>query len=84
MINPIWSYLLDGFGLIGLYFTAKAKKIGFLFGVFSMFLWLIYAISTKQYGFIPGCAIYSIIYIKGYKTWTRLEQGGDPRNDDVV
>lgn len=64
-----WSWLLMFVGVTGLYFSGKQKWWGWLIGLFSEILWIIYAIVTEQYGFIIFALVYAIVFAKNAYTW---------------
>jgi nicotinamide riboside transporter PnuC len=66
----IWSFILSGLAVLGLYFTGKKKPIGWLIGLFNSGLWVIYAIVTAQYGFMLSTVFFVIIQAKSYMEWT--------------
>jgi hypothetical protein len=36
-------------------------------------LWIIYAVTTKQYGFIVAAIAYGIVYVKSFLHWRKEE-----------
>ena len=77
MIAWWWSYLLDIVGLIPLWLMAKRNRLGWIVGMVSMGLWFVYALVTKQYGFIPGSIVYTVIYIRGFVMWKHYDEEGE-------
>jgi hypothetical protein len=67
----IWSFILAGIGVFGIYLAGKKNKIGWAVGFFAQILWVIYALVTKQYGFIASACAYGFIYGKNYLEWRR-------------
>jgi len=65
----IWSWLLSIVGAAGVFLTGKKDWRGWAIGVLSELLWFIYAIVTKQYGFIFGCILYTTVFIKNLNNW---------------
>ena len=65
-----WSYYLAPFGLTGMYLAGRKNKpaYGWLLSCFTQLLWLAYAVTTAQFGFIPGTLGYLVIYIKNWRT----------------
>jgi nicotinamide riboside transporter PnuC len=64
-----WSWLLMFVGVTGLYFSGKQKWWGWLIGLLSEILWMIYAIVTEQYGFIIFALVYAIVFTKNAYSW---------------
>jgi len=66
-----WSWLLSVVGAAGVILTGKKDWRGWVVGVVSEILWFIYAIITKQYGFIFGCILYTGVFIKNLNSWLK-------------
>jgi hypothetical protein len=64
-----WSWLLMVVGVTGLYFSGKKYWWGWLIGLLSEVLWVVYAVTTKQYGFIVFAAVYAAVFIKNAREW---------------
>lgn len=77
-----WSYILAPFGLWGMWSAGKRKRSGWLVSISTQILWLIYAVQTQQWGFIPGSAAYMIVYVKSYWEWGHGERKGDQGSAD--
>ena len=65
----IWSVALGIAGVTGQYIIGKKSHKGYLIGMGTQVLWLIFAIQTKQYGFILLCCLYFGIYWKSWRAW---------------
>lgn len=72
-MSAVWSYTLAPFGLLGLWMAGRRNKWGWLLGVATQGLWLAYAVSTRQWGFIPGSLAYGFIYVKNFLNWNKEE-----------
>lgn len=72
-MNPIWSFILGGVGILGLFLAGNKRKIGFAIGFFAQFIWLTYAVATRQWGFIPGAFAYGFVYARNWLRWRREE-----------
>lgn len=48
----IWSFALAAIGIFGLWLAGKQIRAGWLIGLAAQVLWIIYALLTRQYGFI--------------------------------
>lgn len=66
-----WSYLLSAIGIYGLYLAGKKVKWAWLVGASAQTLWIVYALSTKQYGFIVSAIAYAFVYLKNHYEWNR-------------
>ena len=68
------SSLLDSFDYT-LYgkVRGRKKKWAWLWLIFNECLWVIYAVTTEQYGFIFAALAYTAVYIKSFLHWKREE-----------
>lgn len=66
-----WSWLLASIGLLGIWLTGSRRRVGFLLGVGAQVLWLAYAITTGQWGFIATAIAYAVVYGRGWLAWGR-------------
>jgi hypothetical protein len=69
MYNEYWSWILSCLGGFGIYLAGKKDWRGWAVGVVNEILWLIYAVITKQYGFIFGALLYGTILINNLYSW---------------
>lgn len=76
MISIWWSILLTIIAVGCCVALIYKKWWGFALGVFQQVLWLIYAVSTKQYGFLASAAIFGVLNVVGWRKW-KAEQDGD-------
>lgn len=70
------SWVLAVIGVAGIYFVGKKDKWGWNVLLFNETLWIAYAITTKQYGFIVSALAYAAVYIRSYVHWSK-----EPVND---
>lgn len=68
-----WSWLLAVLGVSGMYFVGKKTVWGWLVLLANEVIWVVYALVTKQYGFILMAIAYAIVYIKSYLEWRKAE-----------
>jgi len=73
----MWSYVLAAIGVTGIFFVGRKTIWGWLVLLVNECLWIVYAVTTKQYGFIFAAIAYGIVYIKSYLLWRR-EAEKDP------
>lgn len=66
----MWSWILAVIGASGIYFVGRKSAWAWFVLLFNECLWIIYAITTKQYGFIFSALAYAAVYIKSYLHWT--------------
>ena len=67
----MWSYVLAAIGVTGIFFVGRKTIWGWLVLLLNECLWIVYAVTTKQYGFIFAAIAYGIVYIKSYLLWRR-------------
>jgi hypothetical protein len=65
-----WGLILDSVTFVGVFLLAHKHRIGWIMSVFAQLVWMTYAISTQQWGFIPGILAYTTVSIHGYVYWT--------------
>ena len=66
-----WSWLLTAVGVTGLYFAGRKRALGWGIGLSAQVLWVGYAISTEQYGFLASACAYGWVYAKNFLAWRR-------------
>lgn len=71
MSNQFWSWALASIGILGIYLAGRKNAYGWLLGVFAQFLWVAYAIATRQWGFLATAFGYGTVYIKNWIAWRR-------------
>jgi hypothetical protein len=59
------SYCLAPFGLAGMW-IARTNRWGWALSMFTQLLWLTYAQTTAQYGFMIGTVAYLGVYIRNF------------------
>lgn len=70
-MTPYWSYLLTAVGAVGLLLAGRMRRTGWLVGLAAQGLWITYALSTQQYGFLISAFIYGFVYARNYLAWRR-------------
>jgi hypothetical protein len=68
-----WPIFLAALGIFGIYLAGKKNKLGWAVGVFAQLMWIIYAIVTKQYGFIISALAYGFVYYKNFASWKKTD-----------
>lgn len=81
-----WSWILTAVGVVGLWLAGRRNPLGWAVGLGAQGLWLAYALSTQQYGFLFSAMAYGTVYTKNFLSWraehTVLRAPGEL--DDVV
>lgn len=73
-MSQYWSWLLALIGVTGMFFVGKKNMLGWLVLLVNECLWIMYALVTKQYGFIVMALAYATVYIKSYVSWKKEEK----------
>lgn len=71
MDGQLWSWILTAIGLAGFFLAGKKVWWSWYINIGNQAVWLAYALTTKQYGFIVGTIAYSIVFTKNAIEWTR-------------
>lgn len=66
-----WSWLLTTIGVAGLWLAGSKKSLGWMIGILAQALWIAYALSTKQYGFLVSAVCYGAVYFRNWRRWRR-------------
>jgi hypothetical protein len=72
----MWSWILAAIGVTGIFLVGRKTIWGWLILCINECLWIIYAVTTKQYGFIVAAIAYGIVYVKSFVHWRRDEKEG--------
>lgn len=56
-------------GVLGLWLAGSHNKFGWVIGLLAQILWIIYALVTKQYGFIISALVYAVVYLRNFNRW---------------
>jgi len=64
-----WSWILAIVGSFGLFTVGSKLRWGWFVLIVNECLWVIYAVQTKQYGFILYSFLYVIMYIRAILNW---------------
>lgn len=70
-------------GVAGLYFAGKRKSWGWLIGVGVQPLWIIYAVATRQWGFVVSAVLYGAAHLTNYIRWKKEATAHDRHGDQM-
>lgn len=74
-----WSWLLTAVGVVGLYLAGGRNPWGWAVGLGAQVLWLLYAVATRQWGFIVSACAYGWVYGRNFQSWrSRRRQEATP------
>jgi hypothetical protein len=65
----MWSWILVAIGVTGIFLVGRKTVWGWVVLFINEVLWIAYALTTKQYGFILGAIAYGIVYVKSFVHW---------------
>jgi hypothetical protein len=68
-MNQLWSWILAIIGVSGIYVVGNKNMFGWLVLCINECIWILYALATKQYGFIVMALAYASVYIKSFRQW---------------
>jgi nicotinamide riboside transporter PnuC len=74
MIPAWWSYLLMAFGIAGIWLAGRRNSWGWFIGIVAQALWIVYAVVTRQYGFIISALVYGAFYANNFTKWQAASQ----------
>lgn len=76
-----WSMLLASIGIAGLYLTTRPEPVrwyGFIVGLAVQALWIAYAVTTHQLGFVVSAIAYGAVNAIGIRKWLRQRHNDAP------
>jgi nicotinamide riboside transporter PnuC len=65
---------LAAIGVTGIFFVGRKTIWGWLVLLLNECLWIVYAVTTKQYGFIFAAIAYAVVYIKSFLHWRNEDE----------
>ena len=72
----LWSYVLAGLGILSIYLTGKKLKSGWVVGLVNSGLWIVYGVTSQQFGFVASAVVFIAVQAKNYLEWS-----GEERNN---
>lgn len=72
----IWSFVLAAVGIAGIYLAGRKSKWGWGLGLAAQVLWIVFALTTAQYGFILTAVAYGAVYGKNLWQWHQEDSQG--------
>lgn len=70
----MWSYVLSAIGVTGLYFAGRKQWWAWAIAFCNEILWVVYALTTKQYGFIFGAIAYASVHAHNGISWRKNDE----------
>ena len=72
----MWSWILTIVGLTCFILAGRKVWWAWYVGIAGQVLWLVYSITTEQWGFLLGVVAYSLVYGVNAHKWTREHREG--------
>lgn len=69
-----WSIGLAAVGILGIWLAGRKNLWGWAIGVGAQALWIVYAIATKQWGFIASALAYGSVYGLNWWRWAKARR----------
>jgi glucose dehydrogenase len=72
-----WNYILSGLdvvGLVALRAVGKKNAKGWLWAMFTQAVWMVYSVSTFQWGFLAVAAVKFGVYTWNWTSWIRSDK----------
>lgn len=82
MTEHAWSWLLTCVGVFGLWLAGRKSYWGWAVGISAQLLWVAYAITTRQWGFLASAGAYGWVYVKNFRTWRNEQRSNEQVNCD--
>lgn len=64
MSGLVWSVGLAAIGIAGLWLAGSQRRAGWALGLAAQALWVVYALTTAQYGFLLSAVAYGTVYAR--------------------
>jgi hypothetical protein len=63
-VTAAWSYGLSVLGATGMLIAASRPKAGWWFNLAALPAWIVYAVVTRQWGFVVLTTVYGVGYVR--------------------
>ena len=67
----MWSHILSAIGITGWILIGRKKASGFVVSLIGQVVWIAYAVTTEQVGFIWGSLAYGTAQAYGLWRWIK-------------
>jgi membrane protein implicated in regulation of membrane protease activity len=75
----LWSWALMAVGVTGLFLAGRGGWLGWAIGIFAQLLWFVYALVTKQYGFIVSAIAYGVVNVINLRKALKRQREADTK-----
>lgn len=69
-VSQLWSWGLTIVGVFGLWLAGRKNPFGWFIGLCAQGLWVAYAVTSHQPGFIVSALAYGTVYARNLYLWT--------------
>jgi hypothetical protein len=59
-----WATTAGGATVMYLAARARTRRLAWILGICNQIPWVLYAITTRAWGFLPGSALYGAVYFR--------------------
>lgn len=66
----IWSLCLGAAGVLSLWLAGDKTVWAWVVGLATQGVWVVYALTTEQYGFLVSCAAFVTVYVRNWVKWS--------------
>jgi hypothetical protein len=74
----LWSWTLEGIGLIGAYFVGRKRWQGWIVMILASVLWIVFGLKTHQYGFTVASMAFLGVYSRNLRAWRADPSPAEP------
>jgi hypothetical protein len=74
----LWSWVLEGIGLIGAYFVGRKRWQGWIVMILASVLWIVFGMRTRQYGFSVASMAFLVVYSRNLRAWRASPLSAEP------
>jgi hypothetical protein len=71
MMGQWWSWGLTIIGLSSCFLIGSRRKEGWLLATFVNIPWVVYAIISRQWGFIVSATVYIFLDLRNFVNWSK-------------
>lgn len=64
-----WSWVLTIIGITGWWMVGSRRRSGFVVGMGVQVLWIVYAVTTRQWGFVASAFLYGSVAARNWLAW---------------
>lgn len=88
MADQWWSWALTLVGITCFFLAGRKVWWAWYVGLAGQLIWLLYALLTRQWGFLVGVVLYTIVYSNNAYRWThdkfdpeKFAAGSNPKKE---